>query len=115
MPKPLAYRPESHVQRSICEVLDLHGIIYSETDASRAFGKDGKVRRSKVRKDWPDISGVLPGGRAIYIECKTLTGRASAGQLAMLEKLRKQGAIAVIARSGHEVHELLNKLKQEGR
>jgi hypothetical protein len=108
--RPLAYRPETEVQKSITEALALHRVVFTVTDASRSYAKDGSVRQ-KVRTDWPDVSGVLPGGRAIFIECKTLTGKASLGQLAMLERLKKQGAVAFIARSGFEVHQVLKGLK----
>jgi hypothetical protein len=109
--KPITYRPEKEVQQSICDVLKLHRIPYTVSDASRAFGFYGEVVQ-KVRTDWPDVTAVLPGGRAMFIECKTLTGKPTPGQLAMLELLRRQGAIAVIARSGHEIHELLTELKK---
>jgi hypothetical protein len=108
--KPLTYRPEKEVQRSICEVLGLLGIVHTVTDASAVFGFYGE-RRQQVRKDWPDITGVLPGGRALFIECKSLTGRASEGQKAMIETLNKQGALAIIARSGAEVYDLLKGMK----
>src|ERR1041385_2391424 len=100
---------EREIQESICKVLTLYGIVHSVTDASRSFTPDGGAR-SKVRKHWPDVTAVLPGGRALFIECKTAKGKATPGQLAMLDRLQKQGAVAVIARSGFEVHALLKEL-----
>lgn len=96
--------PEAAIQAAICEWLDLRLIPYSVTDASRVFGRDGQPRRSKVNKSWPDISGVLPpSGRALYIECKSATGRFQPGQKQMLARLRAAGALVIVARSLDDV------------
>jgi hypothetical protein len=106
LPKSLTYRPEKDVQRSICEYLKLRRIPYTVTDAGRHV-KQGVKARSKVTEFWPDVTAILPGGRALLIECKSETGKASEGQAAMIEQLRKQGAIAIIARSASDVHEAI--------
>lgn len=102
---------EAQIQRSICKVLDMHGVIYSVTDASRSFTPNGEVR-AKVRKGWPDITAILSGGKALMIECKSEKGKLRPEQKIMLDRLEKQGALTLIARSGHEVYEFLQSLSQ---
>lgn len=99
---------EAQIQEAICELLDLAGIPYSVTDASRAFGQDGKARRSKVRTGWPDISAVWRGGIALFIETKSASGKVSLAQRATHEALRDAGAIVLVPRSVEEVEEFLN-------
>jgi hypothetical protein len=98
---------EVDIQRGICQYLDLRRIPFSITDASRTFGTDGKPRRGKVRKSWPDISGCLPGGRMLAVEVKTATGGFQPGQEEMLERLRRQGALVIVARSIDDVKRAL--------
>jgi hypothetical protein len=58
-----------------------------------------------------DLCGVRKSdGRAVFIEVKTASGRASEKQKQFLAKMREYGAIAGIARSEEEA----NKLIQEG-
>ena len=99
---------EREIQRSICRVLDLHGIVYSVTDASRSFTPSGEIR-SKVRKGWPDLTGCFCG-RFIAIECKSAKGRLRPEQKVMLARLERAGALTLVARSGNEVHEWLSGL-----
>lgn len=58
-------------------------------------------------KGVPDILGVLPGGKALMIEIKTEKGRVSEQQEAFIEKARKLGAVAFVARSVNEVMQVL--------
>jgi hypothetical protein len=124
----LSTASEKQIQSAIVEYLQLRGIPYAVTDASRAFGIDGKPRKSKVDKNWPDISAVLPVkvpverefdirvapkkifiniGIAFYIEVKTLTGNISAGQKEKLQNLSDSGAICLVARSVEDVDRIV--------
>jgi len=98
---------EADIQKGICELLELMQIPFSVTDASRSFGPDGKPRRGKVRKSWPDLIGCLPGGRMLAVEVKTATGGFQPGQEEMLERLGKQGALVIVARSIDDVRTAL--------
>jgi hypothetical protein len=51
---------EKQIQAAIVAYLNMRGILHAVTDASRAFGVDGRPRKSKVDPDWPDISAQLP-------------------------------------------------------
>lgn len=46
----------------------------------------------------PDIIGILPGGRALFIEVKTENGKLSEAQEAFLENAKALGALAFVAR-----------------
>lgn len=56
----------------------------------------------------PDIVGVLPGGKALYIEVKTETGRLSPHQEKFLNNLELSGAVAFVARSVEDVMQRLS-------
>lgn len=49
-----------------------------------------------------DIAGFLPGGRAVFIECKTRTGAQRKSQKAFQKAVTAAGAIYVVARSADE-------------
>ncbi|HXG66958.1 MAG TPA: VRR-NUC domain-containing protein [Blastocatellia bacterium] len=90
---------EAAIQAAICELLNLKRIPFSVTDSSRVIGQDGKLRRRKVSTEgWPDITACLPGGRLLAIEVKSARGRLRASQKFVLDKLRNQGALVVVAK-----------------
>lgn len=96
----LSLASESDIQKGVRDLLALCKVPHSVTDASRAFGPDGKARRSKVDEGWPDISGVLPpSGRALFIETKSRAGRLSPGQRKKIAELRSAGALVFVPRS----------------
>jgi hypothetical protein len=99
---------EAEIQRTICQYLSLRNIPHTRTDASRCWARDGKVMRGKVTKGWPDITAVLPGGKALFIEVKTKYGPVSPVQEVVIQRLRKQGAIAFVARCVDDVHRFFN-------
>lgn len=88
-------------------------IEHTVTDASRTWGIDGRVRKSKfaVAKDWPDITGCMPDGRFLAIETKTKRGRLSVGQADLLARLRRCGAVVIVPRS---LEDAAQALKSEG-
>ena len=97
-----AYRSrasEAEIQAGIIELLSWLRLPHSVTDASRAFGRDGRPRASKVAKGWPDITGVLPSGRMFAIEVKAYKGRLKAAQAETIERLRASGAAVLVAKS----------------
>lgn len=58
-------------------------------------------------KGVPDISGILPGGRALFIEVKKPKGYASPHQKEFLTNASRAGALAFIARSPQDVHKAI--------
>lgn len=93
---------EAVIQRLICDYLDMRGVVYSVTDASRVWDAHGRVRRSRVSTGWPDITCVIKG-RFIGLEVKARTGRVRPEQLACHERLKRAGGIVEVVRSLDEV------------
>ena len=98
MPK-VCQPSEAQVQAAICSLLALLGLPYSVTDAARVWSRNGKVVRSKVRRGWPDISLVLPNGRAAFLEVKSHAGRLRPDQAVMIQKLREASAYVAVVKS----------------
>ena len=60
----------------------------------------------------PDRIVVLPGGRVIFAELKTDTGRLSPGQRVQIDRLRALGAEAVVVRGSSGVAEFLERCRK---
>lgn len=63
---------------------------------------------SPGRPGVPDRIAVLPGGRVIFIELKTDTGRVSKLQKYELERLHQQGAYVYVVRGMEGVKALIH-------
>ena len=61
----------------------------------------GKVFRG-LPKGFSDILAILPGGRAVFIEVKTQSGKLSPEQEKFIAKMQALGAIAGVVRSVSE-------------
>jgi len=59
------------------------------------------------RKGSSDIIGILPGGKFLAIETKSMRGRLTPEQKEFLEKVRGLGGVAILARSLRELDEKL--------
>ena len=102
-------RRESEILKAILQYLGARGILAFRANTG-AFVGEYKGKRRFVRfgeRGMPDIHGVLPGGRALYIEVKGPTGRLSPWQVAQIDRLRRQGALAFVARNVPDVAAML--------
>lgn len=99
---------ESDIQRSIVAYLRARGIPFTVTDAGMTRHRGAGKR---VTRGWPDISGVLPGGRFLAIEVKREKGVLSPEQVTLHERLRKAGALVVVARQVEDVIGALDERK----
>lgn len=100
-------RHEAKLQDGIIAMLEWLGIFHTKTDASRSWGPDGKPRRSKVDKNWPDVTIVFDGGIAGFIETKSKRGVLSEGQKECHATLHYLGARLIVPRSLEEVYDWL--------
>jgi hypothetical protein len=98
---------EARLQDAIVAMLEWLGICHTVTDASRVWGPDGKPRKSKVDKDWPDILIVFDGGTAGFIETKSKRGVLSDGQKMKIALLKSLSARVIVPRSVEEVYQWL--------
>ena len=99
-------RPERAVQRAIVIYLRARGCLVAVTDAGAAY-RAGSFGAETVPAGWPDITGLLPDGRFIGVECKSPTGRQSSVQKQMEEAIRKCNGIYVLARSIDDVQRVI--------
>ena len=95
-------KPERAVQRAILLYLRVKGCIVAVTDAGAAY-RAGAFFGDSVPAGWPDITGLLPSGRFIGVECKASGGRQSPVQKAMEEAIRKRNGIYILAKSVDDV------------
>ena len=99
-------KPEREIQRAILIYLRARGCLVAVTDAGAAY-RAGSFGADTVPAGWPDITGVMPDGMFIGVECKTPTGRQSPAQKQMEEAIRGRNGIYILARSIDDVMEVL--------
>jgi hypothetical protein len=75
---------------------------------------DGAGRRHYYRfagvEGLSDVAGVLPGGRALFVECKQPGRKPTVAQAAFLERMRVQGAVALVVEDVRDLGEVLDDL-----
>lgn len=97
-------RPERAIQRAVLDVLRAHGILAWGIQRERA----GRSRASHIGfPGHPDIAGVLPGGRAMFIEVKRPGGKVTKAQSRAAFLLAQQGAAFGFVHSVDEARALL--------
>lgn len=110
-PEPL----EADIQHAILRALKIHPAVaffWRQNTGAMAIG-EGKARRF-VRfgpKGAPDIQGYLTNGVALFIECKRRTGKVTIEQQEFIDRARKAGAVAFVARDVKTVFDVLDGLK----
>lgn len=102
-PEPL----ESEIQRTILQYLEIRGIFHWRNNTG-ALKSDTRFVRFG-HKGSSDIVGVLPGGRALFIEVKRRTGRLTEAQKEFIARAHMAGALAFEARSVEEVDRRLRE------
>lgn len=101
-------KPERAVQKAILIYLRARGCLVAVTDAGAAY-RAGSFGADTVPAGWPDITGLLPDGRFIGVECKSPSGRQSSVQKQMEEAIRRRNGIYVLARSIDDVEEVMRE------
>lgn len=109
-PRGLSEIPlEKDIQKAIIAFLSAHPkiSIYGRFNSGTAITGDaqGNTRYTRFNsiKGFPDIHGMLKGGRAVYIEVKRPGGRVSEEQQEFIDKVAAHGAVAFIAYSVDDV------------
>ena len=95
-------KPERAVQKAVLLWLRAQGCLVAVTDAGAAY-RAGAFFGDAIPAGWPDITGLLPDGRFIGIECKAPGGRQSAVQKRMAQEIRRRRGIYILARSVEDV------------
>ena len=101
---------EADVQRAVLQLLATHpAVAFAYRVNSRVMdvadrkSKTGTRPMRTVPKGHPDIAGVLKGGRALYVECKSTDGTLTDEQAAWLARANEHGALAFVARRPDDV------------
>ena len=101
-PRRRRRKSERAVQKACLAWLRAQGALVAVTDAGAAY-RAGAFFGDAIPRGWPDLTGLLPDGRFIGVECKAKRGRQSPAQKAMECEIRKRNGIYVLARSVEDV------------
>jgi hypothetical protein len=90
---------ESATLKACLHYLQMRGIECwrANVGAVKIPGSERYVRFGK--KGMSDIQGYLDDGRALYVECKSATGKLRPEQVVFLERAERCGCKVVVARS----------------
>ena len=100
---------EHRIQNEIRAALSPYCIIF-RVNVGAAYTKDGRYLTTGVPAGFSDLFGFrLSDGRAVFIEVKTPSGRASTKQQKFINKMREYGAVAGVCRSAADALELIKK------
>jgi len=110
-PRRKRRKPERTVQKACIAWLRSHGALVAVTDAGAAY-RAGAFFGDAIPAGWPDITGLLPDGRFIGVECKAPRGRQNPAQKAMEREIRKRNGIYILA---HCVEDVETCLRTAGR
>ena len=100
---------EVDTQRAILDWLRLNGIFAFRNNQQGVPLHDGSGRyRPSPTRGVADIIGVIPGGRFLAVEVKTLHGkRPTPEQAAFIASVNEKGGLAIVARSIIDVEHAL--------
>lgn len=102
--------PEHALHMAVVEWLRVQHprLLFWTTDQTAMNARHGAtLKRKGVRAGVPDLSFILPGGRAAFIELKTAKGRQSDAQEDFEAHARSAGALYAVCRSLPEVQGVL--------
>lgn len=109
---------EQDVQTEILDWLNSNGIFAFRVNTTGIYdARTGVYRRPGkfFMKGCSDIVGLMPNGRFLAIECKAIKGRLSPEQATFIDKIKRQGGFAMVARSLEDVKGALYGLDDNGR
>jgi len=99
---------ETAVVRECIKALGVLGVYACRTHVAKLMLQDGR-RFIAGRVGWPDITGCLPGGRFLGVECKARRGgKQSEAQKAAQRQIERRGGLYIMVRG---VDDLIEQLK----
>lgn len=105
---------EQDIQSLIIDLLRHYGIFCWRNNSQGTFDPSTKKFRQmtgRAIKGVSDIIGVIPGGRALFIEVKTKIGKVSPEQSKFLYDANNKGALTRVMRSVQDALLLLLEIK----
>lgn len=101
---------ESQMVNAMIEDLLWRKVMVWRTNNAPTYDSTKQIFRRMPKfalKGVPDISGILPDGRALFIEVKKPKGVVSSHQKEFLAKATANGALAFVARYPQDIHNQL--------
>lgn len=102
-------KSEHQVQSEIMLAVSQAGNKIFRSNVGKVQTIDGRWFDTGLPKGHADLYGFRPDGQVFYIEVKSETGRARPDQINFLETMRKNGALAGIARSVEDAMKIINR------
>ena len=102
--------PEAAIQKHIVFMLEAKHFCFSVTNSDRSWGLDGRPRPSKVRRGWPDITGVFRG-RFFGIEVKSAKGKVSELQEECHKKIVANHGYVCVAKCWEDCVAMFRKIQ----
>ena len=101
-----AFRPEAEILRGVLlAVSAIPGVVVWRQNSGLLYAPDGRGGFRRVRAAMPgaaDISGILPGGRRLEIECKAATGKLRQEQVEFGRMVLEHGGCYLVVQSEEE-------------
>lgn len=97
---------EHELMDNVRLALSEHGCKVFRGNVGEVVTIDGRLFRTGLPKGFSDVFGVLPGGRAFFVETKVRPGKPTRQQLDFINVMRRQGALAGVAYSVEEALEI---------
>lgn len=97
---------EHDLMNKIRLALSERGIRIWRANVGKVKMADGRYFDTGLPKGFPDLFGIAPDGRAIFIEVKKIGGRVSDEQRRFINVMKGYGAIAGICYSVDEAVKL---------
>lgn len=98
---------EHDIQNSIRMELAKRGIICFRANVGKVRTADGRYFDTGLPKGFSDLFGFTADGQIFFIEVKNESGRVRPEQTAFMERMRKRGALAGVARSVEDALEVI--------
>lgn len=98
---------EHQIMNEIRLALSAIGCIVFRINVGKGRTFGGRYFDTGVPVGFSDLFGVMPNGRAFFIEVKTPKGRPSQAQSNFLQAMKDNGAVAGICRSAEEAINLI--------
>lgn len=106
--------PERKIQSEIRNGTADIALLF-RANVGSGFTYDGRHFDTGLPKGFSDLFGFRKeDGRAVFIEVKTGTGRASPEQLNFIRKMQLYGALAGIARSVEDARRIIMEVNDNG-
>ena len=102
-------KSEHTIQSEIMLAVSQAGNKIFRSNVGKVQMIDGRWFDTGLPKGHADLYGFRPDSQVFYIEVKSETGRVRPDQINFLETMRKNGALAGIARSVEDAMKIINR------